>query len=687
MKIKKKPIKIKFEEIVSPEKLMLAWYNIKNNSDNLKQKTLKKILTKIEDSWFIKTSKQLIKNDFKYPLHKFISTVKFKVKKNKNFIVIVNPKIKIIEKAILNCIEPYFEGIWSWYEISKQEYKKLKNILKIPNNELKFNTKGYFVKYWFHKPIFDSTNYGFCFNKSWHKALFSIKYWKSNIVWILNYNVCKVFDNINYNKLENIFKLHIDCPKLWNEIVKMLNVNKFNSCLFFKKRLKESNFFCFFFNIYMNEFDNFVKKLSNSFFNYKIFSKINQEYEYVEKVFFFKNIINNVKKFESTKNFIYYVRYVDNFIIGIESCKKFAEEIRNKIDFFLKNNLYLIIKKNKLVNKNNGAIKFLGFFIYLSKFYRKVKVKWNKFISIAKYRKRVKARLAKADAKLAKAAVYSIKKNMLRAFRKKLEIKNKKFNTRDIPSITYNIADELIQKSNQENPALYRWENHYANLFKIEQSLALGIYHKQILSLNIPKEVEQNYYIKLKLLKDKFIEDIEKIESDVKKSFKLKVEKNNLKQIDISKETISTSTKVFSEEFLNQKQLWKIVINAPLHIILEKLILNRFYHSKKTKPIGNPLLSNFSDIEIIKHYSNLMNGILKRYWLADNFNRVKNIVEGLRKSCALTLSIKHKKTIRWVYNTYGVDIELKLDNIVFSLPTIKTLVNMNPKVLIKKNLF
>ena len=48
--------------------------------------------------------------------------------------------------------------------------------------------------------------------------------------------------------------------------------------------------------------------------------------------------------------------------------------------------------------------------------------------------------------------------------------------------------------------------------------------------------------------------------------------------------------------------------------------------------------------------------MLNYYRPADNLGEVKGLLEGLRRSCALTLAMKHKKSIDWVYNAYGEHI-------------------------------
>jgi hypothetical protein len=199
----------------------------------------------------------------------------------------------------------------------------------------------------------------------------------------------------------------------------------------------------FLFNVYMNKFDKFMRKLlielpqPTELRNDRVL-EATREYRNIERAFFSERITQTIKRYgsaeriyealkqrkkeyykkwdrsegniQATKNFVHYAKYADDFIVGIGGSKKLAEKVRSRIESFLQSNLYLEVKQNQLVNLNSRAVNFLGFLIYFSKFRRKTRVKWKKFFSLNKYRKRVIARLVKADARLAKAAVHSIKK-------------------------------------------------------------------------------------------------------------------------------------------------------------------------------------------------------------------------------------------------------------------------------------
>jgi hypothetical protein len=63
------------------------------------------------------------------------------------------------------------------------------------------------------------------------------------------------------------------------------------------------------------------------------------------------------------------------------------------------------------------------------------------------------------------------------------------------------------------------------------------------------------------------------------------------------------------------------------------------------------------------------------------------LIEKLRQSCALTLKLKHKKNLKWIYQTFGRNIKLFIKkNLLIKLPSILEVVNSNKGFSINKTL-
>lgn len=99
-----------FEEAVSVASLKKAWAQLRSNPGMMTPGVTPETLDKIDESWFEHTSNKLLKGDFKYPNRRRIYIPKPKGKTGKRPLTIASPRVKIIERALLDEMEPLFEG-------------------------------------------------------------------------------------------------------------------------------------------------------------------------------------------------------------------------------------------------------------------------------------------------------------------------------------------------------------------------------------------------------------------------------------------------------------------------------------------------------------------------------------------------------------------------------------------------
>ena len=194
--------------------------------------------------------------------------------------------VKIIERALLDTIEPFFEGAWTWEEVPRTEYDSLKKAKSVPSNDLKVNKEACFRKKWKHRPIFLPTSHGFRPKKSTHTALRAVKDWKDT-VWLLDYNAASgeaasQFENVARRRLRKTFLNNLNEPRFFKEFDKMMNVGlllghrgsfadaglaerEYPTGLFNPSRLagQGSVLSPFLFNVYMHELDRFMKELAD----------------------------------------------------------------------------------------------------------------------------------------------------------------------------------------------------------------------------------------------------------------------------------------------------------------------------------------------------------------------------------------------------------------------------------------
>jgi len=143
---------ILYKMAFSTDSLLVAYDQIKSKPGNLTPGQGKETLKGINLKWFKTTSSKLLKGLFIYPKMRRVWIPKKLGSNDTRPLTLTFPRIKIIEKSILNAIEPVFEGKFKWKSINKSEYDFIKN--NNSNIVVVKNKSGYFKKDWVNPPIF-----------------------------------------------------------------------------------------------------------------------------------------------------------------------------------------------------------------------------------------------------------------------------------------------------------------------------------------------------------------------------------------------------------------------------------------------------------------------------------------------------------------------------------------------------
>lgn len=115
----------------------------------------------------------------------------------------------MVECALLNDLEPHFEGIFKWVSISESEYKKFVKckFIYVKKYYDENSKKTSFLKSeWLSPKVFKDSSVGFRPNRAAHVALGRIKSWRTHIVFFLSCDVKKACDKVHRNRLKNVFK-------------------------------------------------------------------------------------------------------------------------------------------------------------------------------------------------------------------------------------------------------------------------------------------------------------------------------------------------------------------------------------------------------------------------------------------------------------------------------------------------
>lgn len=245
--------------------------------------------------------------------------------------------------------------------------------------------------------IFLNCSYGGRPNKNCHHALKVIKTKWQNVTWIINIDVQKYFDTINHHILLNMLKEYVDQATL--ELIK-----KFLKCGYIDlynhpDTLKKSEVGTpqgslispILSNLYLHHLDQFIvekllpewnrgdeRKYISGYQTRKLLTAEEQKLADQVNLKGLKEAIGRIKHNEWVKkglpsrdpnddNFrrMYYIRYVDDFIIGFTGSKVEAEELRRTIEAFLQDELQLKTNETKshISHSSDQGIKYLGFYV------------------------------------------------------------------------------------------------------------------------------------------------------------------------------------------------------------------------------------------------------------------------------------------------------------------------------------
>jgi hypothetical protein len=168
-----------YKNAFSTDSLLVAYGQIKSKLGNLTPGDEKKTLKGINLNWFKSVSNKLLKGLFIYPKIRRVLISKKAGSVDIRPLTITSPRIKIIERSILNALEPVFEGKFNWKRVNKSEYEFIKK--NDTDSHTVSNKSGYFKKDWLKLPVFSRFSFGFRPFRSAHGALHLIKSWPVNI--------------------------------------------------------------------------------------------------------------------------------------------------------------------------------------------------------------------------------------------------------------------------------------------------------------------------------------------------------------------------------------------------------------------------------------------------------------------------------------------------------------------------
>ena len=238
-----------------------------------------------------------------------------------------------------------------------------------------------------YEPIFLDCSHGFRPNRSCHTALKSLKNEFTGARWFIEGDITGCFDNIDHGKLVGYIGNKIKDARLIKLIWKMLKAGyledwKYNST--YSGTPQGGIISPLFANIYLHELDKFVAQLSKNFFSqpdarrapeyraiehklYKTSKEIKiatqeERAKLIKKYKLLKKELLKTPCKKQTDKKIKYIRYADDFIMGVNGSKEDCIWIKEKLSDFIACELKMEMSDEKtLITHSSECARFLGF--------------------------------------------------------------------------------------------------------------------------------------------------------------------------------------------------------------------------------------------------------------------------------------------------------------------------------------
>lgn len=322
-----------------PNFLVAAWARIRSNSGSLTPALSKETLDGIHLSWFEETANTMRNGIFQFSPSRrtYISRTDGK----KRPLTIPSPRDKIVQEAMRFLLMLVFEG------------------------------------------DFSENSHGWVTSRGCHTALNQIKMQFAQDNWFIEGDIDQQFPSLNHQVLVDLLKTKIDDQAFIDLIYKYLKVGYGKSSdEIIQMRLGTSQggvLSPILANIYMTPFDKWVE--SHLIPKYTKGKRKRANPAYTKMTRSGKVTDHSIHSlYLHDKNYIrlHYVRYADDFIMGLNGPKIYCEQIVDECKTFLREKLKLSLnaEKTKITHSQLDSAKFLGYRVYKTKL-SKMKISYN----------------------------------------------------------------------------------------------------------------------------------------------------------------------------------------------------------------------------------------------------------------------------------------------------------------------
>lgn len=346
---------------------------------------------------------------------------------------------------------------------------------------------------------FEDISHGFRPKRSCHTALIDVQKTFSGVKWFVEGDIKGFFDNINHEILIGVLKERISDDRFIRLIRKFLNAGYVEDWKFhnsYSGTPQGGIVSPILANIYLDKFDKFMKEYTENFDrgkerkrNKQAVSLEGKRHRILKKLKLVKDenerseLIRQYKAYqkeclcypdgdEMDENYkrLKYVRYADDFLIGIIGSKQDATNIKEDIKNFLSEKLALELSDEKtLITHTGNAAKFLGYEISVKKSNATRRNK-NGVLRRAS-NKRIRLSIGKD----------TVKKKLLEYHALEIKIHNgqEQWKAKSRPKLANNNDLDILDKYNKEIKGLYNYfslANNCSSLSKLSYIMQYSMY-------------------------------------------------------------------------------------------------------------------------------------------------------------------------------------------------------------------
>ncbi len=238
-----------------------------------------------------------------------------------------------------------------------------------------------------YEPLFSDCSHGFRPNRSCHTALTKVKKDFTGVRWFVEGDIKGCFDNINHAGLVNILGKKVKDARFIKLIYAMLKAGYLEDWKYHETHSGTPQggiISPILANIYLNELDQFVYKLKATF---DLSTPCTNHPEYQKIVNERKILTRRIKKCDGVQREallqqqhsltqqmfklpaklcddkkIKYIRYADDFLIGVNGSKQDCEWVKAQLAEFIGTSLKMELSEEKtLITHSNTPARFLGY--------------------------------------------------------------------------------------------------------------------------------------------------------------------------------------------------------------------------------------------------------------------------------------------------------------------------------------